>query len=264
MEKIFKGIGIGVLFCIGLVLSPSQVLAQYYGIRDPAPVPVSDIIAVDKIVQHPGTGEFVDNLSASYYRFDPGEEVVFAVWITNTSDNSLESVMVVDTYPPGIIPVSGFESHDAGSRTITYTIPALAPGEKHTQEIKMRVVSADALAGDITCETNQALATVGDEKAGDTSTYCIANPHNPDGGSSNGGSSGYSSGDTLGASDPGISGANGLVGGGSGSGSVDAGSPGLENVKMLPRAGNEIYYILSLVGGIFVCTAFVVGSPKQT
>ena len=60
---------------------------------------------VDKMVQKPGTSDYVDNLSVSDPRYKPSEYVMFKVVIKNTSTTTFGGMTAKDYVPSYLTPV---------------------------------------------------------------------------------------------------------------------------------------------------------------
>ena len=64
-------------------------------------------ILVDKMVQKPGTSDYVDNLSVSDPRYKPSEYVMFKVIIKNTSTTTFRGMTAKDYVPLYLTPIEG-------------------------------------------------------------------------------------------------------------------------------------------------------------
>ena len=173
-----KSVLSALIFALYLVAA-GQVFADQYGPYE-GKKPSPDI-SVDKKVGLPQTttkgGEvtygFVDNLTSGDRRFSPQEYLFFEVKVKNTSDATLENVVVrdfaldyVDLYEnPG-----NFDSRD-----IVLKVGTLKAGEEKTYILKGRVKAQSDLPVDkgILCTVNKVRASndkVADE---DTAQFCI-------------------------------------------------------------------------------------------
>lgn len=131
----------------------------------------ADLI-INKQVQNPVTGSFVENLTSSDPTFSPGANVLFQLIIKNASGQTFDPVIVKDVFPANLVFVSGPGSYDAGSHTLTFTMNNLIAGETRTVQVMARVLST---SGSFVCETNYAEAR--DDAVGrfdsDTAQLCI-------------------------------------------------------------------------------------------
>jgi uncharacterized repeat protein (TIGR01451 family) len=132
-------------------------------------------LLMDKTVQNPSTKEFVNNLGVNDPKYGPTGTVVFKLTVKNNNTTALTNVKVTDVFPQYIDYVSGGQSYDSGTKTMTITIDKLNPGETKTFEITGKVVAANNLPSDrgITCVINQAAATVGNETSQDNAQLCV-------------------------------------------------------------------------------------------
>ncbi len=158
----------------GLALLASPVYAdtcttQYGGTTTCTP---ADLI-INKMVQNPVTGNFVENLTASDPTFSPGSNVLFQLTIQNTSGQTFDPVTVKDVFPGYLTFVSGPGSYDSGSNTLTFTLNNLIAGETRTVQVMAHVNSLDK---SIVCVNNYAEAR--DDAVGrfdsDTAQLCLS------------------------------------------------------------------------------------------
>jgi uncharacterized repeat protein (TIGR01451 family) len=137
-------------------------------------------ITVDKLVGRGSTTKggqisFVDNYSPNDTRFRPGEKVYFQIKVKNTSNVTLTNVVVKDYIPTYMEPMEGPGTYDANTRTVTYTIASLKPGQEHVANLLMQVYPQNKLAADkgLMCLTNKAQATVNGMTDDDTAQFCV-------------------------------------------------------------------------------------------
>lgn len=90
---------------------------------------------INKMVLNPVTNTYVDNLTLSDPKFNPGDTVQFRIQVTNTGSASLGIITVTDTLPQYIDldTVQGPASVDKASGKMTFTINTLGAGE--TKEV---------------------------------------------------------------------------------------------------------------------------------
>lgn len=171
---------LGVVFCF--IFFTSFVSAQQYGCAQYGGCAPSFTILVHKMVGMPNnsntdptSANFVDNLSPSDPRFHAGQFIFFKVIVKNTSNSTLTNVVVKDFVPSFIDPVVGPGTFDSGSRTITFTVGSLSPGQEQDFFFKMQVEGTNQLPSDkgLFCETNQVQATSDQASGSSTSQFCI-------------------------------------------------------------------------------------------
>ena len=112
-------------FFVAFTVSTQSAFAQYGQYGQPAPV---ESILVDKQVSKPVTKtkggtlsyEYVDNLTPSDVRFQPGMDIYFKVRVKNTSAVALSNVMVTDKVPSYLEPIEGPGTFDLVNRSITF------------------------------------------------------------------------------------------------------------------------------------------------
>lgn len=90
---------ITILFAAVFMTTPAS--ARIYGCNSTYghPCPPSETITINKEVQNPKDGNFVDNLGMNDPKFGPSQNVNFRITITNTSNKDLSDVTVADTLP---------------------------------------------------------------------------------------------------------------------------------------------------------------------
>lgn len=135
----------------------------------------SDLI-IDKQVQNPITGNFVENLGSDR-PFSPGATILFQLTIKNTSGQTFDPVTVTDVFPHYLSFVSGPGTYDAGNRTLTFTLNNVIAGETRTVQVMVKVANANQIPSMSTplCENNYSEAR--DDAVGrfdsDTAQICI-------------------------------------------------------------------------------------------
>lgn len=154
---------------------PTNALAQtnptcpsVYGAACP-----SGHIFIDKKVQNPKSGEFVDALSSLDVTFAPEQEVNFRIEVKNTGSSDLNNVFVQDRLPGNTNFISGPGSYDKNTNIFSWIIDKLAPNESKFFQVKLKVKSQAELQFDIACMTNFVQAQKDKEVAQDTSVFCI-------------------------------------------------------------------------------------------
>ncbi len=159
--------GVALLFCV-----TKPVLADYcttqYGNQTCRP---SDLL-INKEVQNPVTGNFVDNLSSSDPTFAPGSNVTFLLTIQNVSGQTFDPVVVNDVLPSYLTFVSGPGTYNSTNNTLTFTLNNLIAGETRNYQITTKVLPTSI---SFVCVNNYAEAR--DDIVGrfnsDTAQFCI-------------------------------------------------------------------------------------------
>lgn len=130
---------------------------------------------VDKMVQKPGTSDYVDNLSVSDPRYKPTNNVMFKVTIKNTSTTAFGELIAKDYVPSYLTPVEGPGTFDASTRTITWNAGYFAVDEQKTYYFKMQIANQANLPSDkgLFCLVNKAQAWSNDVTDDDSSQFCI-------------------------------------------------------------------------------------------
>lgn len=171
-------------FLITLILAVTLVLAttpvvfasgKQYGGYGGYNAPQGGVLVLNKTVQNPQTGQFVDNLSVNDPKFAPDSAVTFQLTVTNTGGTTLATVTVKDTFPQFVSFQSGAGNFDANSKTLTFTVSDLKPSESKTYTLVGRTAAAGNLPANdgVTCVTNQSMAQSGDQTSSDTAQLCI-------------------------------------------------------------------------------------------
>ncbi len=169
---------LGTLFVTFLLLSFARSANAQYGYGGGT---FTYSILVNKLVGKPinskggTTLEYVDNLSSSDPRFQPGQEVMFQVKIKNTSTTNLTNVTFKDFVPSYLEPVEGPGSYDSANRTITLSAGDFSVDQEKIYYLKMRVVGQDSLPSDkgLFCVVNKAQAYNDQTADDDTAQLCI-------------------------------------------------------------------------------------------
>ena len=167
-------------FSIIVLSATNRVNAQYGQYGQPAPV---ESILVDKQVSKPATQtkggilqyEYVDNLTPSDVRFQPGADIYFKIRVKNTSSVALYNVMVTDKAPQYIEPVEGPGVYDANARTISFNAGTFNPAEEKVFYFKMQWLTQDKLPADrgLICVSNYARAYTSNASDDDTAQACV-------------------------------------------------------------------------------------------
>jgi len=130
---------------------------------------------VDKMVQKPGTSDYVDNLSVSDPRYKPANNVMFKITIKNTSTTAFGELIAKDYVPSYLTPIEGPGTFDSSTRTITWNAGYFAVDEQKTYYFKMQIANQASLPSDqgLFCLVNKAQAWSNDVTDDDSSQFCI-------------------------------------------------------------------------------------------
>lgn len=134
-------------------------------------------ILINKKVQNPTNGQFVDNLSINDPRFAPDQNVIFQLVVTNTGSSSIDKVIVKDIFPQFVNFVAGPGNFDSNSRTLSFEVANLAAGESRTFSVTGKIsTDKELLMGTgVNCVVNQATAQIASnsQMSQDNSQLCI-------------------------------------------------------------------------------------------
>lgn len=165
---------------VALFASAHSAFAQYGQYGQPAPV---ESILVDKQVSKPVTKskggtiqyEYVDNLTPSDVRFQPGMDIYFKIRVKNTSTITLNNVMVADKVPWYLDAVEGPGSYDTNTRTISFNAGTFKPEEEKVYYVKMQWFAQDKLPADrgLMCASNYVRAYTNNTSDDDTAQACV-------------------------------------------------------------------------------------------
>lgn len=167
------------LLITGLIIftCPFITYANSYGQTATATV-ISQRLSIDKMVSRTANTDFSDNLSASDYRFKPGQEVYFRITVKNLSKNRLTKISVTDELPDTLefLKIDNKDgSFDKINRTVTINAGTFNPDQEKPYIITAKIASQSALPSQsgLFCPTNRVTATVEDELDADTSQFCV-------------------------------------------------------------------------------------------
>ncbi len=132
-------------------------------------------VAINKTVQNPKTGEFVDNLGINDPKFSPNQTVNFQISITNTGSTVVPQIVVRDIFPKFTSFSSGPGNFDNNTNTLTFIANNLNPNETRNFAIQGKIVDANQIPTDVNCDPiNQAILTATDSsQAHDEARFCI-------------------------------------------------------------------------------------------
>lgn len=132
-------------------------------------------IVINKTVQNPSNGAFVDNLGVNDPKHSPDQTVTFQLTVTNTGDTTLSKITVKDIFPQFVSFVSGPGNFDSNTKVLTFDVANLATNESRTFTITGKVAGSGDLPSDqgITCVVNQSTAVSDSQTSQDNAQFCI-------------------------------------------------------------------------------------------
>lgn len=136
----------------------------------------SSNFTINKLVQMPNNGNFVDNLGINDPKFSPSQTINYELVVTNTGNQTISTLNVTDTFPQFINFVSGAGSFNSNTKVLSFTINNLGAGQSQTFNLQAQTANANTVPAGITCVVNQ--ASVNDnngDTASDSSQACIQN-----------------------------------------------------------------------------------------
>jgi len=142
---------------------------QYNGQVTPAKV------VVDKLVRHPVSGNYVDNLGLQDSKYAPEDAIFFKLIAKNTGGSTLSSIRVEDVLPPYVAFISGGD-YNATTRVVSVTFTDVQPGTERTTFIQVRALPLAKLPAQksVICPVNKVTAyTVEQGQDDDTAQFCI-------------------------------------------------------------------------------------------
>lgn len=136
-------------------------------------------LSVNKTIQNPQTGSFVDNLGPQDVKFNPEQEVDFKISIKNPGNSDLSNVTIRDVFPSFVDFISGPDkvNWNKDTREVTSDFGGLKAGEVKEIDVKGKVVSKDNLPQDksLICVSNFVEAKSDSNVDSDTTGLCIQN-----------------------------------------------------------------------------------------
>lgn len=173
--------GLLVFTLVTLLVPTTKILADgiypacpsVYGANCP-----SGQLAIDKKIQNPKNGEWVETLNANDITYVADQEVNFRIEVKNTGDTNLSSVLVQDKLPDFVTSTSNIGSFDTNTKTLSWTIDNLNAGEFKMFFIKAKIKAQSELPQSaITCLTNFSQASKDNLLAQDTAGFCLQTPN---------------------------------------------------------------------------------------
>lgn len=174
-----------ILLLGALSVFPTKAFADCQPIYGGGQTCTSFNFTIDKKVQVPGKGggNFVDNLTFNDPRFSPSQTVSYELIVTNTGNNNIPTLNIVDTFPQFINFVSGAGSYDTNSKKLSFTVNNLGAGQNQKFNLTAQIADSKTVPAGVTCElndtnnvTNKVTATdTNGASDSDSSTVCIQN-----------------------------------------------------------------------------------------
>lgn len=176
MKKLILGLTLGLL---AFAIKPDFASAdctQLYG--GGVSCPPSFNFTINKLVMSPGKGggNFVENLSVNDPKYSAGQTVQYELIVTNTGNQTIPQLFVKDTFPQYVTYVSGAGNYDSNSKTLSFTVSNLGPGDNQSYILNAKVADAKSMPVDksVICTTNKTIATdTNGATDSDSSQLCI-------------------------------------------------------------------------------------------
>jgi uncharacterized repeat protein (TIGR01451 family) len=151
------------------LVSADGTYGQYGGTTEPGKV------IVDKLVRHPQTGKYVDNLGLEDSMYSASATVFYKIIIENVGKSTLSEVHVTDYLPIYLQYVSG-GNYESVNREVKFTFDNVAPGDRRSTVLQVKVYSLSQLPAEktILCPINKVVAySSQDGSDEDTAQLCI-------------------------------------------------------------------------------------------
>lgn len=134
--------------------------------------------SVDKKIQTPTDGSYVDLLPENETKVIPGRTMIFRIEVKNKTSRTLRNINVTDTLPGFVQFVKAESSVKQNGEKITYTIATLEAKKTSKVNIETKIMARESLpegTGSV-CVVNQVEAKSGfSNLARDFVTFCIDN-----------------------------------------------------------------------------------------
>lgn len=134
-------------------------------------------LVISKKVLNPQTNNLVHTLDINGAKFSPGQIVTFQLTVTNTGNAVINNITVKDIFPQFVDFLTGNGNFDSNTKTLTFNIAKLNPGESQNFNLQGKIVSIEQMPSDqsIVCVVNQAIATANEsgQQSQDNSQFCI-------------------------------------------------------------------------------------------
>lgn len=178
MNKFYTFLTLGALALSALTLSPSKAYADCQPVYGGGQTCSSNEFTIVKLVQVPGKGggNYVNNLYQNDPKYFASQQVNFEIIVQNTGSQTIPTLNITDTFPQYISFVSGLGNFDSNSKTLSFTVTNLNPGQSNTYVVSAKIFDTGNLPSDqgIMCLVNQANATDNTGIShGASSQFCI-------------------------------------------------------------------------------------------
>lgn len=174
-QPMFKSLIFALILTTYYFLLSTNVSAQsscppIFGGGDPCVVHPN--LTIDKKIEDPLSGQFLDALTYTISDQSEAENLIFRITIKNTSSNALSNISLTDTLPSVFTYVSGNGKYDPAKKTFTDTINKLEKNQ--SKEYTLRVtINPEVLEKASACSINQAVITQNNKKGSDYVKTCI-------------------------------------------------------------------------------------------
>ena len=132
---------------------------------------------IDKKVQNPKDGSYIDEISQNETLVAPEHTMIFRIVLTNKTDKKLSNISVTDTLPDFVEFVNSDGKTKQNKKQLTYTIATLEAKKTNTMNIEVKVAGKTLLPQDSpVCVANQVEAKMGifsAQVAKDFVTFCV-------------------------------------------------------------------------------------------
>jgi uncharacterized repeat protein (TIGR01451 family) len=132
--------------------------------------------SIDKKIQTPKDGSFVDRINQGDARITPERTMIFRIVTTNKTEKTLRNIRVIDTLPAFVQYITADTAVKKGNTIVSYTISSLEAKQTHTVNLETKVLSNEKLPGTNgpLCVANEVEAKSGfTSVARDFVTFCI-------------------------------------------------------------------------------------------
>ncbi len=137
----------------------------------------TNTFTIQKFVQGPNGGNYVNSFSINDPKFSPGQNVNFQIVVTNTGSQNIPSMTVTDTLPQFVSFVSGAGStFNSSNNTLTFTATNIGAGQSKTYNLTLKITGSSNLSSGVSCLINQATGTDNNGMTNTSSSqFCIQN-----------------------------------------------------------------------------------------
>lgn len=170
MRKLLIALGALTFFSVA-AYAYADGCTPIYGGGQTCPTTTNKNLTLDKTVQNPDNGQFIDSLQTVNQAYNPGQTVIFRLTVKNTGKNKMRNVQVKDVLPSALTYAASEGTYDSKTRTVTTKIDTLEANATKTIDIKAKV--NDTGVAQRVCMVNQATASSGGNRAQDNATFCM-------------------------------------------------------------------------------------------